>query len=208
MTTEPEENENNPDSNGKLPKGVATQLLIQLSEGDETAAEPLFDEYRPMLERIARARIRSTGLRGKDEFDAAQSVLWLYLRAVRNGQMNEVENSQSFENVLLKMLSNKLNDYFKYEFRQKRGSGNVTNFSTLSSEKVIEFIDERKTEAYLKDLFNGICDSISSDRGKEIASLLMQGHTRKEAAKILGVTERTVYRELHEARLEIEEIKE
>lgn len=206
MPTEPQEPGKSSTDNG-VPKGVATQLLIQLSEGDESAAGPLFEQYRPMLERVARGKIKNSGLRAKDEFDAAQSVIWLYLNAVRNGQMTEVDNHKSFENVLLTMLRNKLNDYFKHELRQKRGGGNVTNLSSLSSEKVVQFVDERKTEAYLSNLFNGILDAISSPRGKKIASLLMNGYTRKEAANELGITERTVYRELHEARLEVEELR-
>lgn len=207
MTADSQKVEKSEDSETDDHKGIATQLLIQLGEGDESAAGPLFERYRPMLERVAKAKIRHSGLRGKDELDAAQSVIWLYINAVRNGQMRDVNNHKSFENVLLTMLSNKVNDYFKHELRQKRGGGNVTNFSGLSSEKMVQFVDERKTEQFLESLINTIADPISSERGKEIARLLMNGFTRKEAAEELGITERTVYRELLEARNEIEEAR-
>ncbi|MEM9411619.1 MAG: sigma-70 family RNA polymerase sigma factor [Planctomycetota bacterium] len=186
-------------------RGVATELLIRLSEGDESAAEPLFERYRGMLEAIARPKLKNSGVRDKDEFDAAQSVLWLYLKATRNGQMQEVNDHKSFENVILAMLRNKLSDYFKHEFRQKRGQGNVTNISSLSSEHKVDAVDYRQTEQYVRSSINDILSSISSERARTIATLLMQGYTRKQAAEELDVTERTVYRELDGARIDLEE---
>lgn len=183
---------------------TVTGLLLDVRNGNDEAIERLFDLYLTRLEMIGRQTYRSkfadVHRPVEDEEDAAISALETFCAALRSGKVNQVANRHQLWKLLVTITIRKIYDQRERATAQKRGGKGEIRKSSEDLEELLSKLPAPDAAAELSDNYNEAMRVLADDRQRRIVSLDMQGKTREEIAEELGVTERTVYRELSDSR--------
>jgi RNA polymerase sigma factor (TIGR02999 family) len=172
-----------------------TQLLQQVQAGDPSAREALFGAAYPVLERLARARLRDGGR--NTLLDTRGLVHESYLRYVRCGALR-AEDRRAFFAFASQVMRSVIVSSARERAAEKRGAGRrPLTLSTDVAERLSAGGDEilRVHEA-LESL-----EQVDARLGQVVQMRYFGGYTEEEIAETLDVTERTVQRLWLKARL-------
>ena len=188
-------------------EGSVTLLIERIvQQGDEGAAQALFDRYFGQLIRVAAKKLGGAPRGAEDEEDVVVSALDSFITRARDSEFPQLNDRHNLWPLLLKITERKAINQRKRQLAQKRGQGKVfgeralrpsgddsqpAGFATVQApDPTPERIAELEEQCRL------LLNSLESEQLRTVARLKLEGYTSKEIADRLGVVERTVERKL------------
>ena len=183
-----------------------TQWINGLKEGDDYAAQQIWQQYFDQLVRLARKKLGMLPRRATDEEDVAVSAFDSFCRNAANGRFPKLEDREDLWKLLFTITERKAIAHAKRERRQKRGGGKVRGQSV--------FVQPGNTEAgnwndaqparepspafaaEVADQVRQLLDDLDDHTLRQVATLKMAGATNDEVATELGCSQRSVKRKL------------
>lgn len=176
--------------------GDLTSLLHRAQAGDAAAADALFAESYPLLQRMARARLRAHVR--TPTLDTGALVHEAYLRFVSSGRLR-IEDRLHFQRWTGRVMRSVIVDMARRRLAERRG-GDVVRVSLTSDLPMA-------VDAAAQDLVVRVHEALENfpardARAAQVVELrFFAGMTEPEVAEALGVTDRTVRRDWEKARL-------
>jgi DNA-directed RNA polymerase specialized sigma24 family protein len=180
--------------------------IRELSDGDELAAQAIWDGYFDKLVRLARWKLGGVDIRVADEEDVALSAMNSFVRGARTGKYSLLSDKDDLWKLLVTITARKVIAHQRRHFAQKRGSGLVRGESAfvhyrngdpmvgmaeiLGSEPTPEFA------AQFAEQVEKMLERLADPLLREIALLRLEGYEVKEIAAKINRTSRTVERKL------------
>ena len=182
-----------------------TGWIDQLSEGNEQAAEQLWQHVSERLNRFAFEKLDPKTRRRYDEHDAANSAFHSLCQGLSDGRI-EAEDRDAFWGLLAVITSRKVAAQRRYWNRKKRGGGNVRGESALAElgkAGINSIVGNQQPPDVLTEVSEScarLLDAIPDETMKEIVLLKFQGLKNGEVAAELNCTRRTIERKLERIR--------
>jgi RNA polymerase sigma factor (TIGR02999 family) len=176
--------------------GDLTVLLQRAQAGDSAAADQVFAESYPLLERMARARLRPHVR--TPTLDTGSLVHEAYLRFVQSGRLR-VEDRLHFQRWVSRAMRSIIVDTARRRLAERRGGGEA-RLSLSSDLPVSGRADAEELVVHVHDALERFPERDA--RAAQVVELrFFAGMTEPEVAAALGVTDRTVRRDWEKARL-------
>lgn len=173
-----------------------TRLLQRARDGDAAAADEVFEASYPMLQRMARARLRAHVR--TPTLDTGSLVHEAYLRFVASGRLR-IEDRVHFQRWVARAMRSVIVDLARRRLADRRGGADARVQLTTD----LPVADDPAAE----DLVVRVHDALDrfpprDARAAQVVELrFFAGMTEPEVAEALGVTDRTVRRDWEKARL-------
>lgn len=175
--------------------GDVTQILAAVAGGDRAAIDQLYALLYPELRALAHKRIRSSN--NSEFLDTTSLVHESYLRFVKAGTI-AVENRRQFLAYAAHVMRSVVVDYVRHAQAQRRGGSNIhVTLDTNLAESMASPADEI---IRVSDLL----DELATVDGRLVSIVEMRYFAaldNNEIAECLGVTGRTIRRDLEKVRL-------
>jgi RNA polymerase sigma factor (sigma-70 family) len=191
--------------------GSITCWLTALKQGDERAAEVIWQRYCARLVELARKRLRPDRRREADEEDVVQNAFCSFFRGVAGGRFPELEDRDNLWRLLVTITARKACDEVARQNTKKRGGGTVRTESRIFSlegdvqDRAMEqLIGDEPTPDFAVEVaeqFELLLDQLGEESLRKVALWRMEGLNRDEIAQRLGCSRRTVARKLDTIRL-------
>lgn len=182
-----------------------TAWIDQLADGNQQAAEQLWQHISERLQEFARHKLDPRTRRRYDENDAANSAFHSLCRGLANGRL-VAENRDALWGLLAVITSRKISAERRYLNREKRGGGAVSGesaFDELGAAGINAIGGDEPTPDVLAEVSEScaqLLDVLPEDAMKKIVLLKFQGSTNGEVAVELNCTRRTIERKLERIR--------
>jgi RNA polymerase sigma factor (TIGR02999 family) len=177
------------------PTGSVTGMLEAANQGDKTAIGQLYGVLYPELRNLAHQRVRNHN--NLQMLDTTSLVHESYLRLVKAGRIN-VENRKHFLAYAAHVMRSVVVDFVRHSRTEKQGGAEL--HVTLNSDVldgVASPADEiLRLHEFLEELAQVDARLVSVIEMRYFAAL-----DNEQIAEVLGVTDRTVRRDLEKARL-------
>lgn len=183
-----------------------TLWLNQLKQGDQSAAQKLWDRYGPTLVRLARHRFHACAGPAFDEEDLVQCVFTELWSAAMSGRLEKVQGRDDLWWLLLAITKRKALSRVAFNARQKR-SGEIYarghNMGAAPDTSVIHAttIDPGQPPPdlimVLDEEQHRLLSLLRDDTLRSIAVWKFEGYSHEEIAEKLSVTSRTIIRKLN-----------
>jgi DNA-directed RNA polymerase specialized sigma24 family protein len=183
-----------------------TRWIVRLTDGDETAAQAIWEQYFDKLVRLARKRLERAPRRVADEEDVALSAMKSFFSAAQKGRFPNLADRHDLWRLLMRMTARKVIDLKRQETRQKRGGGRVrgesalggpdSSSSQLGLAQVIGDTPTPEFAAMMAEEWARLLSLLDDPEWKVVAVGKMQGYQNDEIASQLGWSMRTVERRL------------
>ena len=194
-----------------MSKEEVTQWMIRLADGNQTAAEKIWNEYFGKLVRLARRKLDGMPLRDVDEEDIALSAMNSFYMGVAKGEFGALHNRTDLWKLLVTITARKATAKLRRHFAQKRGGGSVRGESIflqnenedLRSEGIGNILGNAPTPEFAMDVAENcqqLLDRLGDDALKQIALLTLEGYRTEEIAVKLNCVRRTIERKLERIR--------
>jgi len=187
-----------------------TLWIRQLSQGDESAAQRIWNQYCEQLIRLARNKLANAPRRAADEEDVTVSAFHSFCRGVAAGRFPRLDDREDLWKLLIAITANKAVDQLRREHAQKRGGGAVRGESVLMGDDsssrqagIGEVLGNEPTPefaAMVKEDCELMLDSLGDDTLRRVARYKLEGYTNKEIAAELECVVATVERKLQRIR--------
>ncbi len=187
------------------PKGSVTRWMDLVKEGDEEAAQKLWERYFERLVGLARNQLRGLPKGPADEEDVVLNTFDSFYRGAKAGRYPELKDRNNLWRLLIAMTANKARDLARRQHRQKRGGGKVLNEGTLAGKEanrpsfLLEVISREPTPEFAAELAEDVerrLAALQDETLRRVALWKMEGHQNEEIALKLGCVSRTVERKL------------
>jgi RNA polymerase sigma factor (sigma-70 family) len=186
-----------------------TRWVTALKEGDQTAAQPLWERYHRQLVTLARRKLQSSPRRGADEEDVVQSAFHSFFQGVAENRFPQLNDRDNLWRLLVVITARKALDQLDREHAKRRGGGTVGGESRISpidgDDAGIQAVvgDEPTPEfaAQVAEEYDRLLGALDDDALRRIAVWKMEGFTNDEIAGKLNCSLRTVNRKLDTIRI-------
>jgi RNA polymerase sigma factor (TIGR02999 family) len=175
--------------------GSVTGMLEAAGQGDKTAIGQLYGVLYPELRSIAHQRIRS--LNNVQMLDTTSLVHESYLRLVKAGRVN-VENRKHFLAYAAHVMRSVVVDFVRHSRTERAGGAEL--HVTLNSE-VLDAVASPADEILRMHEFLEELAQVDERLVSVIEMRYFAGLDNDQIADVLGVTDRTIRRDLEKARL-------
>jgi RNA polymerase sigma factor (sigma-70 family) len=188
-----------------MPSTQSISLWItHLKEGNEEAAQRLWERYATQLVELARRRLQGAPKRVADEEDIAASVFHSLCRGAAAGRLQNVKNRDDLWWLLLTVTRQKVVDYVRRETALKRGGGRVRIESGVDADsngsrafnKLISSEPTPEFMVMLQEQHDRLLSLLRDDHLRSVAVSRIEGFTVSEIARRLGVSTRSIERKL------------
>jgi RNA polymerase sigma factor (TIGR02999 family) len=170
------------------PNQDVTQVLRELSAGDDAAPAKLLPLVYDELRKLAQAYLRDE--RSDHTLQATALVHEAYIRLV-DWEHVSWENRAHFFALSAQVMRRILVDHAREKNAQKRGGG----LTKLSLDDAISFPQQREVDLVALDDALRQLESMDDTQGKIVAMRFFGGLTIEETATALGISAATVNRE-------------
>ncbi len=189
-------------------RGSVTGWIAGMKAGDLAAAQPLWERYFARMVILARARLRTSGRRGRDaasdEEDAALSAFDSLCVGLVKGQFPQLADRDDLWRLLVVITTRKVRAQTRRQLRQKRGGGKVKtacDLDELDSDDtlLVQAVGSEPTPefaALVAEEYRLLIDRLGDDVLRKVAILRMEGYTTDAIAEQVGCSRRTVARQL------------
>lgn len=184
---------------------AVTGWIDQLSDGNEQAADQLWQHISARVREFARQKLDSNTRRQYDEDDAANSAYHSLCRGLSDGRLS-AENRDALWGLLAVITSRKISAQQRLLKRRKRGGGDLrgeSGFAELGDAGIDEIEGSQRTPDVLAEISESctqLLDALPDETMKKIVLLKFQGYKNGEVACELRCTRRTVERKLERIR--------
>ncbi|MGO9467095.1 MAG: ECF-type sigma factor [Isosphaeraceae bacterium] len=191
--------------------GSITRWLGDLKEGDQAAAQPLWERYFSRLVVVARGKLkrmrRTTA--DEDEEDAALSAFNSFCAGAAQGRFPKLADRDDLWRLLVVITARKAMAQANRQGRKKRGGGRVIDEAMLFGkdfdggegslaglERIAAAGPTPEFAAMMAEECQRLLDSLNDDDLRQVAISRMEGYNNDEIADQLGCARRTVARRL------------
>lgn len=176
------------------PQAGITQLLNEISRGDQAAIDALFEKVYGELRGLAKEYLRRE--RPDHTLQATALVHEAYLRLV-GAEKVSWQNRFHFFNVAAQVMRNILVDHARRHQAEKRGSGE----RKLSLDEALDFFKERDINLIALDDALKTLETLDPQQSRIVELRFFGGLKIEEIALLLNISETTVSREWYKAKL-------
>ena len=191
--------------------GSITGWLGELRDGDQAAAQPLWEHYFSKLVTVARTKLRRMRktTADQDEEDAALSAFNSFCAGAARGKFPQLADRDDIWRLLVVITARKAMAQANREGRQKRGGGRVVEEAVLFGhglggadgslaglERIAAQGPSPEFAAMMAEECGRLLDSLDDDSLRQVALSRMEGYNNDEIAEQLGCARRTVARRL------------
>jgi DNA-directed RNA polymerase specialized sigma24 family protein len=188
-----------------------TEWLGNLREGDQAAAQPLWERYFSKLVTVARTKLRRMRrtTADEDEEDAALSAFNSFCAGAARGKFPQLADRDDLWRLLVVITARKAMAQANRQGRQKRGSGRVVEEAVLFGhglggadgsiaglERIAADGPTPEFAAMMAEECRRLLDALDDESLKQVAVSRMEGYNNDEIAEQLGCARRTVARRL------------
>jgi len=195
------------------PDDSVTQWIQDLKEGRDEAASRLVGRYFERVMAIARQKLDPRVRRVEDAEDVANHVFASLCRRAAEGEFALLANRDELWRLLIAMTARKAASAGRRWHAMKRGRGAVRGESAVAPAPGLEggpgpagfdrFFAEEPTPrdyAVMAETLDEWMEQLGDDTLRRVVRLKLEGHTQREIAGQLGVTERSVERKIQRVR--------
>lgn len=182
-----------------------TGWIDQLSDGNEQAADQLWQHISTRVREFARQKLDGFTRRRYDEDDAAISAFHSLCRGLADGRLS-AENRDALWGLMAVITSRKISAQQRLLKRRKRGGGDLrgeSGFAELGDAGINEIEGNQMTPDVLAEISEScaqLLNALPDETMKRIVLLKFQGAKNGEVAHELNCTRRTVERKLERIR--------
>jgi DNA-directed RNA polymerase specialized sigma24 family protein len=188
-----------------------TEWLGNLREGDQAAAQPLWERYFSKLVTVARTKLRRMRrtTADEDEEDAALSAFNSFCAGAARGKFPQIADRDDLWRLLVVITARKAMAQANRHGRQKRGGGRVVEEAVLFGhglgdadgsiaglERIAADGPTPEFAAMMAEECRRLLDALDDESLKQVAVSRMEGYNTDEIADQLGCARRTVARRL------------
>ncbi len=167
-------------------------------QGDEAAAQKLFDRYVSKVVQLARRHLSRPMARRVDAEDIAQSVFRTFFQRARKGQFH-VEEPEDLCKLLARITVRKTFRQVAFHKRAKRDAGvEAGDNQELLMNRLASGPTPEEAVTFVEHLENFLGKLRPGDR--QILELRMEGHNNLEIAEKLGISDRKIRRLMERVR--------
>jgi len=183
-------------------QGSVTRWITQLQDGDQAAADPLWNRYFERLVALARTRLLRAPRRAADEEDVALSAFHSFCRAAERGRFPKLDDRDDVWRLLVTFTTRKAAHLLRDGGRLKRaGRGRCGCAGHADHEGVdLELIagGEPSPEfvAEMAEECRRLLGRLKDETLRSVVVWKMEGYTNEEIAGKLACVPRTVERKL------------
>jgi DNA-directed RNA polymerase specialized sigma24 family protein len=190
------------------PQGSVTHWLALLEEGDEGAAQRLWERYFSRLVALARSRLWGANRREADEEDVALSAFASLCAGVQAGRFPQLADRQGLWRLLVVITARKALDLRAYQNRKirhppdpgrprpERPVYSLAHQGAQGLEAVIGLEPSPEFAAQVAEECQRLLGALDTPTLREIAVAKMEGYTNEEIAARLGRSLSAVERKL------------
>jgi len=175
--------------------GSITGWLHKLGEGDQQAAEKIWQRYFCRLVGLARHKLRDFPRRAADEEDVAISAFHSFCRGIEQGRFPDLMDREDLWGLLLTITVRKASHLLRDQQRQKRGGPGearpIEDWPAVLGREPSPDLAAEMAEAY-QCLLNSLPDQVL----RSVAVWRMEGTSVEEMARSLNCSPRSVKRKL------------
>lgn len=187
-------------------KGSVTQWLEAVEQGDELAAQQLWERYYSSLLWLAKSKLAGISGRGFDEQDVVLNAFEAFYRGLQAGRFPQINDRHGLWRLMISLTARKAIDGIRRERRQKRGGGQVVteaDWPAVSGDtphqQLVNLVGPEPTPEFAVMLAEDLqrrLDGLPKAEFRDICFWKMEGWTNEEIAEKLDCTTRTVERKL------------
>jgi RNA polymerase sigma factor (sigma-70 family) len=183
------------------PRGSVTLLIAELQAGDDSVAQrEIWERYFQRIIALARAKLGNSPRASEDEEDVALSALESLFRGLSDQRFPQLKDRDNLWSLLVTITARKAINQRKRQMAAKRGGAEIKlPIDVSDSGQLQELIDTEVSPDFLvaiQEECQRLMSALGDDKLRQIARWKLEGWTNAEAAKELGVAERTVERKL------------
>jgi RNA polymerase sigma factor (sigma-70 family) len=188
------------------PEESVTVWITHLKDGDQDAAQHIWERYCQRLIHLAARKFRGAPRRVSDEDDMVQAAFDSLYRGVEAGRFAKLDDRDDLWQLLVMITERKVIDSFHHERRQKRGGGNVRGESVFVGSRDDEpragiggiSGQEPTPDSAIASIeeCQRLLQLLPDDTLREVATLKLEGWKNREIAEKIGLVEATVERKL------------
>ena len=182
-----------------------TQWLTGLADGDEEAAQRIWEAFCPRLLAAARKKLVGSPCRVADEEDAVVSAFHTFCRRAAAGQFPQLRDRDDLWRLLVTITARKAGAQLRLQRYQKRGGG------TVRGESVFLAVDPDGAGAGIDQMLGGdpspALEAAATEQCVRLLGMLdeslrpvalykLEGYSNEEIAALLGCVTSTVERKL------------
>jgi DNA-directed RNA polymerase specialized sigma24 family protein len=190
--------------------GSVSHWIMAIKEGDQAAAQPLWDRYHARLIGLARQILQGARRRDADEDDVVQNAFHSFFEGVTRGRFPQLNDRDSLWRLLVVITARKAISQVRKE-RQRilawspQGTGFARFPWDADDEALLPLVvgNEPTPElaAQLVEQYQILLERLGDDKLRQIAVWKLEGWTNGEIAGKLNCSRRTVIRKLETIRL-------
>jgi DNA-directed RNA polymerase specialized sigma24 family protein len=183
-------------------EGSVTGWIGQLKEGDQAAAQQLWERYFHRLVGLARKKLRGTKRQAADEEDVALSAFDSFCRGAENGRFPQLDDRDNLWQLLVLLTARKAWHLRRDEARLKRArvvawaDTPAANQEECGIEQLVGQEPSPEFAARLAEEYQLLLGRLSDRELESIAVWKMEGYTNEEIAAKLDCSLRSVERKL------------
>src|ERR1051326_5108003 len=182
---------------------IHDQTLINLCrQGDNKAAQLLFDRYVERLHALARRRISQRLSSRVDPEDIVQSVFRTFFGRLKEGQF-KIDDQDDLCRLLVRITVHKTLRQIAYHKAGKRDPGAEVAQSKESEDRLIDLLDREPTPEATAMFLDQLEHFLNRLRAQErqILEMRLQGFSNEDIAQKLGIYDRKIRRALEHIRV-------
>ncbi len=195
-----------------------TGWIAKLGDGDEQAAQAIFEKYYDRIVNLARRNLRAGRCREADEEDVAVNAMHSFFRGANEGRFPVLADRDDLWKILVTITIRKASAQLRRENAAIRDQRNVRGESIFirkegDDDRVAGFDGNVGTDptpefaALMAEKCDELLDQLDDESLRTVALFKLQGYTHKEIAEKIGKVEETVNRKVKRIRERWSEVK-
>jgi RNA polymerase sigma factor (sigma-70 family) len=187
-------------------EGTVTHWLGALKNGEDVAAQKLWEAYYRRLVGLARQRLGNSPRRAADEEDVALSAFNSFFEGVAQGRFPQLSDRDDLWRLLVHITARKAIDQINHERRKKRrpdsvakvwgGAGLADSEDERALAQVVGHEPTPEFAAQVTEECKRLLHSLSSPELRSVVVWKMEGYSNAEIAERLHCVERSVERKV------------
>ena len=199
----------NPQSEYSESGHSVTQYIDGLRDGDQEAAQKIWERFFDRLIRLADRKLKKTRRRSEDEEDIVQIAFSQFFRQVEQGRFPRLDDRDDLWQVLAMLVERKAIDKIRKNNAPRHGGGELHGESIFivpgEAERAgisaaPDMLPTPEMAAEMMDVFKDRMERLGREDYRQIVLLKMEAFTNQQIAQQMKTSTRTVERRLEQIR--------